>query len=643
MYKRLTNGLNDRGKLIPLDSDYYQYIDTNHDYYVSTYNYTEEQKTQFQEHGTVAGITDVTTNQLWWDFDSEHEPETARQDARSLVARLSKHVDVKDIIISFSGNKGFGVEVNLNDSLTPKDAKAIAFELANDLSTFDVKMYNASRILRIIGTRHQKTGLYKTPLTSAQLNDLSVDDIMNLAKSPPKDRPEEMRWSIVDLWTKVKQEVKEDKQTYEVSSYLDYSMKPKFLSNCRWAIQNGHFKEGDRSTALLCLASTYKNLGFDLEHVYRLLKGTAELQARLNNCDRFPDEEVYNNIAMQVFGPHWNNGQYTCRDKTNWLSSFCSKLDHPCNHKEEDELKPKHFLDIQGSFKDYVTRIEENTILTGLPTIDQNVFISSGANVGIIGAPGSGKSSLCLNLLNNTSKAGVKSVFASLDMHKNRMFEKVLYKISGLPREKLYEMFKENKEGKLLEKLKEEYGNVFFFNKSSPTVQDIRNYVLSCQDKTGEKIKLVMLDYFERVSSDFGDDTAASKKVAGELQDMVNDLDIALVNLVQPHKNALSGGPDSPIYDYTKIKGSSYVYQSMRIIMSIWRPFYNPKTFVDDKYMQMAILKNDLGELNEFAFNWNGPKGEISEMEHFQRVEFEQMIKAKENANNPDKNNGGGW
>jgi hypothetical protein len=121
---------------------------------------------------------------------------------------------------------------------------------------------------------------------------------------------------------------------------------------------------------------------------------------------------------------------------------------------------------------------------------------------------------------------------------------------------------------------------------------------------------------------------------------MVNDLDVALVNLVQPHKNALSGGPDSPIYDYTKIKGSSYVYQSMRIIMSLWRPFYNPKSFENDRYMQMAVLKNDLGELCEFAFNWNGPKGEISEMEDFQRQEFEQLLAAKASANGEKSNSG---
>jgi hypothetical protein len=647
-YRRITESLNDKGTLIASDQDVFSMVkNIDKDYYLSTFKYDEDHKRIFLETGTIAGITDLTTDKIWFDFDSDIEPALAKKDAVILVQRLiEKGIDRKDIIITFSGNKGFGIEFDIEQELSPKEIKDIAFKLASDLPTFDTKVYNASRILRIINTKHPKTKMFKRPLTFNTLCNSDMHMIMEIASKPFEDDTEEFRWGIVNLpesiykKTNNKPIVIETEDFFpEITTYLDYSSKPKFLTNCRWAIQNGHFKAGERSTALLCLASTYKNLGFDLEHVYRLLKGTAELQSRVNNQTRFSDEEIYNNIIVQVFSPNWKNGQYTCREKNNWLQTFCEELDHPCNHKEDDQDMPKGFLDIKDSFKDYVTKIEQNTVTTGIPSIDKNVFISTGANVGIIGAPGSGKSSIALNILNNTSKAGVHSVFASLDMHKNRMFEKVLYKISGKNREDLYDMFKQNKEGPLMQKLKEEFGNVFFFNKSSPTVSDVRDYIIACQEQSGVKIKLVMLDYFERISSDLGDDTAASKRVAGELQDMVNDLDVALINLVQPHKQALAGGPDSPIYDYTKIKGSSYVYQSMRIIMSLWRPFYNPKNFENDKYMKMAVLKNDLGELAEFAFKWDGPTGTISEMEQFDEQEFRELLEAKEKSN--ENKNGG--
>ncbi len=636
MYRRLTEGLSDRGILIPCEDHISNYIkDTDKDWYISTYQYTEEQRNLFFDSGTIAGITDVVTNRLWWDFDSEVEVEEARISTLTLVKRLmDKGIEKEDIIIAFSGNKGFGVELNITQTLTPKAVKAIAFDLAKDLANFDVKMYNASRILRIRNTRHQKTKLFKIPLTLDMLDGCSADAIQDLAKVKGVDTPE-YRWKPITLPPSIYKEQLPDNvasvaEPITPSKYVDYSMKPKFLSNCRFAIQQGFFSAGERNHALLCLGSSYKNLGFDLEHTYRLLKAVAHVQSKKSNTPKFSSEEIYTNIINQVYGPNWKNGQYTCKEKNNWLQTFCEKLDSPCNHREDDEFKPKGFLDIKSSFKDYVHHIEANTVLTGIDSIDKHVFISTGANVGIIGAPGSGKSSLALNLLNKTSMAGVKSVFASLDMHRNRMFEKVLYKISGKPREEIYDIFRNNQEAALMEQLNHEFGNVFFFNKSSPTVEDVRNYVIACQDRSGEKIKFVMLDYFERISSDLGDDTAASKRVAGELQDMVNDLDVALVNLVQPHKAALSGGPDSPIYDYTKIKGSSYVYQSMRIIMSLWRPFYSPKTFEDDRFMQMAVLKNDLGELCEFTFKWNGPKGEISEMGEFDHEEYQELLRKKQ-------------
>lgn len=645
-YRRLTNGLNDRGILIPSDKDVFEFVkNTDNDHYLSTFKYTEEQKQLFQETGTIAGVTDVTTNKLWFDFDSEFEPEEARQSSIQLIERLVKlGIDHRDVVITFSGNKGIGVEFDIVEELSPREVKNVCFELAQDLKHFDVKMYNASRILRLFNTKHQKTGLYKTPISFQQLKELSVDQIMNLAKTQPEFNPEEFRWNRISLpeglvKRKSVKEVPEHNIT-PISEYVDYSMKPKFLTNCRWSIQNGHFKEGDRSTALLCLASTYKNLGFDLEHVYRLLKGTAELQSRIHNTERFSDEEVYNNIVMQVFGPSWNNGQYTCRDKGNWLNLYCEALDYPCNHKAEDDLKPKTFISLEPDFKEYVKNIDKNTIKTGLLTLDKYVFLSTGANVGVIAPPGAGKTSLAFELLESTSRAGIHSVFGGLDMAKNRTFEKLLYRITGKDRQELYDIWQKGKEGPILEQVQERFKNVHFFKKSSPSVQDFKEYVKRVEDQTGEKVKLVIGDYFERFNSDIGDDTAASKAVAGQLQDMVDDLNICNITLYQPNKNALSGGPDQPIYDYTKIKGSSFVYQSLRIILSMWRPFYNPKDFSNDKYLQMAILKNDLGELNEFVFNWQGKQGLITEMEDFQKDEFNELLREKNNKDKGDDRGG---
>lgn len=611
------------------------------DYYLSIYKFTEEQHKTFLEKNSIKGVSDVVTDKLIWDFDNE-DPAKSKRDAFFLCVNLIENHSIleENLCISFSGNKGFHVELFLHEDLNKLEFKAIVRQVANGLETFDSKIFDHARPFRLLGSYHLTSGLYKTRITLKQLENNSITEIKEYAKNQDSLKtlipcdfihlPESLK-----LLKEFKKEYKPKIEVIETTD-VDWKNKPKNFTNCRWGLYNGNFSTGDRNTAFLCLAATFKNQGDNRDIAYRRLKGVAETQSKLNNCSRYEDEQLYNNIICQVYDDGWKNGQYSCRDKENWLYEYCQSLGkHKCNHKDEDALKPKKLGDIHSTFKNYVVNIEKNTISTGLPSLDAKIFLSTGCNVGIIGAPGSGKTSIALDILNYTSKTGVKSVLASLDMHYNRLFEKVLYRVSKLQRNELYELFKNNQEAELMKQLDEEFGNVNFFHKSCPTVQDIKDYVLACEEESGEKVKLVMLDYFERVTSDIGDDTAASKRVAGELQDLVNDLDICLVTLVQPNKMALGGGPDSPITSYTSIKGSSYVYQAFRIIFSLWRPFYNPTDFSDDKYMQMAILKNDLGELSELTFGWNGHEGRITEIEDHQYQEFKELLmkKAEKKAN----------
>lgn len=639
LYQNLRRGLNSRPFLVDYSEDVSKYIeDFNQDHYTSLYQYSETHKSLLEEKGTLSGIKDTTTNRMYLDFDSS-DLEAAQKEAAAMAHRLvdDYQFNMNSINAYFSGKKGFSIEFFLDERITPEQFKVVHSRLSEGFKTVDKVVVDANRIVRVPNTKHQSSGLYKVPLELWELDELSISKIQQLAKKPRNDLklqtlPVKLNKDLL-TWKEI---LKKPVDSTEPKP-LDFSNVPKFLTNCRWSLQNGHFNEGIRHQALLCLASTYKNLGYQLDHVYRMLKGVAELQSKVNNVDRYPDEEIYNNVVLSVFNDSWQNGQFTCK-KEGWLQDYCNTLgDHACNKNITKGSQPHTLIDVSSSFKEYVNNIDQNTIKTGIKPLDDLCFITTGSNVGLIGSAGSGKSSIALNILNNTSKNGIKSVFASLDMHRNRMYEKVMYNITGLKRHELYKVFQNNNEGPYLERLKEEYGNVYFFNKSCPTVQDVREYILDCQKESGEKIKLVMLDYFERVTSDFSDDTQASKRIAGELQDLVNDLDIALITLVQPNKIALSSGVDAPIYDYTKIKGSSFLYQSFRQIISIWRPGYNPQDMVNDKYLQMAVLKNDLGELGEMSFMWTGHTGKIQPMEPHQEVEFQEFLKHKEDVKNGKK------
>jgi hypothetical protein len=374
-------------------------------------------------------------------------------------------------------------------------------------------------------------------------------------------------------------------------------------------------------------------LGYDEGMTRGLLQSFDDKYAALTEQET-STEEVESKLKS-VFSDKWTGGQYS-PDQNDWLASYCERIGLKV---EKNTLL--HLADINEQFKDYVKHINENTIKTGIARLDKAVPITIGMNLGIVGAASSGKTAIALSILKATSEAGVISVMASLDMHRNRLFEKLLYKVSGgISREELYDIYTNDKEQELFDLVKAQYGNVYFYDRSSPSVSDIRNYTEQVEHQTGKKVKLVMIDYFERVNSDISEDTAASKKVAGELQDFINDMNIAMITLVQPNKMSLASGPDCEIKSYTAIKGSSFLYQSFRAILAIWRPFFSPSMKAMDKFLEMGILKNDLGELDKFIFSWIGKTGEIFEPSVEELQQYAAYMSQKNHDNGEDED---GW
>lgn len=630
-YVRLCESVYDYGKLIN-PSDIYNLVNSEKEYFSSTYYYNNNQYAKFKETGTVKGIRDVTTDKLWWDFDNKTNPSEAQTDCIELVHRLrEKQIPTHDIQVYFSGNKGFNVVVDVDKELTPNQVYNICVDrLGDNLKTLDTSLYDSVQILRVPGTKHQQSGLYKIPLSVEELNKLSIDDIKNKASSLDNLK-EDFNWGVAHLDDNLVLPVKKEKIVNKQPIALNFTNKPSTWKNCKWALLQGYFKNGERHNSMLVLAATCRGLGYDKETTYYMCKSALKKQALHTGQDEFPKEELWENIIEQsVFTDGWEGGQYSCK-QPGWLQTYCKSLGENSCKIEEEKSQPICIHDISEGFKNYVLNIDENTIRTGIKRLDERMPLTIGMNLGLVGAASSGKTSVALEILKNTSKAGVTSVFASLDMHRNRLFEKLLYKVSGgKSREEVYATFKDNKENDLVQKIKEDYGNVYFYDRSSPSVTDIRRYIEEINSNSPKKVKLVMLDYFERVTSDRSEDTAASKDIAGKLQDLVNDYNICLVTLVQPNKFSITGGPDKPLLNYTAIKGSSFLYQSFRSIISIWRPFFNPLTIEKDKFMQMAIIKNDLGELATLDFGFEGKTGRVYELEDHQKEDLKKWLKEKE-------------
>jgi KaiC/GvpD/RAD55 family RecA-like ATPase len=476
-------------------------------------------------------------------------------------------------------------------------------------------VYDPSRIFRVPGTKHQKSGLYKIPLTYNQLHQLTISQIKNLASSLDNIK-DEFEWEVAtpkeDLF--VLEDKKKENRTL-TPELLDFSKKPPQWKNCKWSLLQGNFKEGERHNALMVIAATCRGLGYDKDTTYYMCKSAMKKQAMLTGQEEFNKEELYTNIIEQsVFTDNWEGGQYSCQ-KSGWLQTYCSTLgEHKC--KVEEEEPPIIKIDDMGTlFSSYAQNFEQNIIKTGIPKLDEKAMICASTLNGLLGQPGAGKTSMSLQYLLNTSKNDVHSTFFSLDMGMPIVYAKMIQKHTGCDFKEVMRIFKEEPKhaAELSETLKEEYKNVGFNFKSGLTVPDLKQTIIQQQQDRGEKVKLVVIDYLECLAGPYSDQTANTGFIANQLKDLANDLSVAVLLLLQTQKHSTPDVSD-PLLSLKGVKGSSLIEQSCSTILTLWREGYNPKTVQDDKYISFAIVKNRFGSLWSGDFSWHGVTGDIREL-----------------------------
>lgn len=220
------------------------------DYYVSLFQYTDTHKKLYELKGTLAGIKDTTTDSLYFDFDSKDNLEAATEDSIELLNRLvDQGIDPDNTLISFTGSKGFSVEVKLNNRITNKEFKAAVGKLAGDLKTFDHVVSDPNRIVRVDNTKHPKTGNFKVPLAAQELAELTIDKILVLSKLPRQRAHVVTPVSLKEEYFEVKEEVK--KSEFESGSLKEaMETKPRHWKDYKWALKQGFFESGERHNAL---------------------------------------------------------------------------------------------------------------------------------------------------------------------------------------------------------------------------------------------------------------------------------------------------------------------------------------------------------------------------------------------------------
>lgn len=628
-------------------------------HYMSVFKYTPEQMEQYLKTKSAAGMSGHSTNSIIFDFDDKLNVEAALIDTRNMYLLLEElGYQKNDIQIYFSGHKGFHLVIDLEQQLEQSQLKNFVNNLRSKgtFNSFDTKVYDVQRMFRAPFSLNKSTGLFKTPISKHQLFNASLDEIKEQSKNildSSINIVESYNYSAPLLGGKELLEppvpVKPPKMAeIEIigEDRPDFTQKTKELTEAKYALQMGFFEDGERNEAFEILAATYKYLGYPKEFAHRMLKATDELYVkRMQNKgihkELKPKKAIWTENINHVYGPLYKGGTYSEKDNE-LLQKTIQRYN--IKQRESTHLDPTGIFDLGGdTFKKYAQSFYESRIYTGLKDLDEAFPICAGSNIGIVGASGAGKTSVTLGILHEMKKTNAPSVFASLDMSRSRLYEKLLYKVTQgkYDRDFLYKEYLNGNGAKYDAMVKEEYPNVFIYSKSAANVHEIGDYIKNVEQHTGKAVRLLMIDYFERLGSSKSDDTAASKEVAMGIQDLISDFPMLTpITLLQPNKMSLGGGPETPILSYTNIKGSSALYQSLRQILSLWRPFCGPEYREWDKFMEMAILKNDLGDLDMFKYAWEGKTGNISMLTDEGKRKYDEYMAAKKQMDKEDEDDG---
>lgn len=295
---------------------------------------------------------------FYMDLDCAENPDKARKEAVAVVKKLIQDCNIQDesIRIAFSGRKGISLTVdhrvfNAESSADlPLIWKSIVEELIKKLKlkTVDTSIYERRRLWRLLNSQHQKSGLYKIPLTLVELENLSIDKIKKIA-----DKPRELSikgeaqpvLKAEKLFEKHKNKVEkwlEDrKKSFEKTELRTLSDDPPCVKH---RLEIGA-KTGSRNSFLFQLAVYYAHKGLSEPEIVKIGYEFAK------RCEQEPEpfpkageiESIVNSAIKGVQDKRYSVG---CSSEA--LADLCDKENCPFFKKpKEKELKYSCGEDLQ--------------------------------------------------------------------------------------------------------------------------------------------------------------------------------------------------------------------------------------------------------------------------------------------------------
>lgn len=671
-YVRLSHTVEDVGDIIPL-SDYEDssklraILDKrpNSDWYTSLYYYPKEAKDYFSTNGRIKGYTGpANTKVILFDIDNKDLNKSQSAAIKLLEKFKSEGIDILNSCrVYFSGNKGFHVELYTSKEFSPNELKPLCRNMMYSINplyvkkgedkVFDSSVYNITRLMRIVNTKHQVSGLFKIELEPDELVNLSINDIKLKAKDPIPSTfvPVPLTdLTFLDKYSKMSEQMENKSVVVDVSDVdgirgldkIDFDKCPKNTPRCIYALSHGVMQSGigERNLVFHKLATYYKNQGLSKDLAYNTLKGTARLNGELYpEEDAFTKEELWNTVISSVYSDSnsWKTipGASGVDPNNEHIKRYCVAADKftgkrcPIHHKVDNSHTVVQIDGVSDSFRNFAENFDKNTIKTGINFIDQHMNIAVGTTTLLVGATGCGKTTLALNLMENANALGQHTMFFSLDMHKNLIYLKLAQKLTNYSQKEILDFYQSKNTAKInyiKNAIGAKYGKTYFDFSSTLTMEQMRDKIFSLEEQHGNKIKLVVVDYAGRVSGPFSDTFANANYNALKSTEMANVTDAAWIIISQVSRNI--GDGCSPLRTKRAAKESGSWEESASNVITCWRPFLGDTE--RDNVLKLYLAKNRMGKELEAPLHFDGAKGLIRDLDMTETVEYSEVREKEE-------------
>lgn len=232
---------------------------------------------------------DQALNDLVWKKNLEYSRKDAVQILHYFMEKFNMTED--ELRVYFSGSKGFHIIVNPLVMGVQPDAnlhrvyKLIATTLESQLglkSLDTATIYGTRRMLRVVGSIHHKSGLFKTEITHNELK----GNVYNLIKpggiaSAPREEVYPSHQTSYNLNERLHEWYQSFVQAYQDTARLEadrVTLKDEVLSQMEgvpvcveFILARGILKSGDRNKATMVLASYYKDTGKSIGETTEIL------------------------------------------------------------------------------------------------------------------------------------------------------------------------------------------------------------------------------------------------------------------------------------------------------------------------------------------------------------------------------------